>query len=82
MAPCCTTSFLPCIKQVRETRMLDMVSNLERARMEGVPETERVRCLESIRAEAGRMRCGRDAEAAASILARVCPPPYRSLVLS
>ena len=51
--------------------MVDMVGNLEKARGEGVGEAERARCLDSILAEAGSMRSGREAEAAAKILARV-----------
>lgn len=51
--------------------MVDMVGSLERARGEGVGEAERACCLDSIRAETGSVRSGRDAEAAAKILVRV-----------
>ncbi len=63
--------------QVRESRLVDMVGQLERARASGVSPTERAQCLDSITAEAGRVRSGRDADAAAAILDKVllllCP---------
>lgn len=56
---------------MRESRLVDMVGQLERARASGVTPAERAQCLDSITAEAGRVRSGRDADAAAAILAKV-----------
>ena len=56
---------------MRESRLVDMVGQLERVRASGVTPAERAQCLDSITAEAGRVRSGRDADAAAAILAKV-----------
>lgn len=59
--------------QVRESRLVDMVGQLERARAAGVSPAERAQCLDSITAEAGRVRSGRAADSAAAVLAKVRP---------
>lgn len=67
--------------QVRESRIVDMVGQLNRARSQGVSAAERSALLDSITAEAGRVRSGREAETTASILGKVglssSPPPCR-----
>ncbi|CAL8470015.1 g9557 [Coccomyxa elongata] len=57
--------------QVRESRLVDMVGQLERVRASGVSPAERAQCLNTITAEASRVRSGRDADAAAAVLGKV-----------
>ncbi|BDA44030.1 hypothetical protein COCOBI_05-2140 [Coccomyxa sp. Obi] len=57
--------------QVRESRLVDMVGQLERARASGVSPAERAHCLDTITAEVSRVRSGRDADAAAAVLGKV-----------
>ena len=57
--------------QVRESRIVDMVGQLNRARSQGVSAAERSALLDSITAEAGRVRSGREAETTASVLGKV-----------
>ena len=57
--------------QVRESRIVDMVGQLNRARSQGVSAAERSALLDSITAEAGRVRSGRDAQTTASVLGKV-----------
>ena len=59
--------------QVRESRIVDMVGQLNRARSQGVSAAERSALLDSITAEAGRVRSGREAETTASVLGKVGP---------
>ena len=60
--------------QVRESRIVDMVGQLNRARSQGVSAAERSALLDSITAEAGRVRSGREAETTASVLGKVGLP--------
>lgn len=59
-------------EQVRESRIVDMVGQLNRARSQGVSAAERSALLDSITAEAGRVRSGREAETTASVLGKAC----------
>jgi hypothetical protein len=61
------------VAQVRESRIVDMVGQLNRARSQGVSAAERSALLDSITAEASRVRSGRDAQTTASVLAKVPP---------
>ncbi len=61
------------VAQVRESRIVDMVGQLNRARSQGVSAAERSALLDSITAEAGRVRSGRDAQTTASVLGKVPP---------
>ena len=72
--------------QVRESRIVDMVGQLNRARSQGVSAAERSALLDSITAEAGRVRSGREAETTASVLGKVGLPillaPSRGILLT
>lgn len=50
---------------------MDMVGQLNRARSQGVSAAERSLLLDSITAEAGRVRSGREAQTTASVLGKV-----------
>lgn len=58
-------------EQVRESRIVDMVNTLNRARSQVTSAAERSALLDSITAEAGRVRSGREAETTASVLGKV-----------
>lgn len=60
-------------EQVRESRIVDMVNTLNRARSQVTSAAERSALLDSITAEAGRVRSGREAETTASVLGKVAP---------
>ena len=66
------------LAQVRESRLVDMVGQLERARASGVSPAERAHCLDTITAETSRVRSGRDADAAAAVLGKVPPATLSS----
>lgn len=57
---------------------MDMVAQLERVRASGMSPAERAQCLDTITAEASRVRSGRDADAAAAVLGKVPPVPSSS----
>ena len=71
-------------EQVRESRIVDMVNTLNRARSQVTSAAERSALLDSITAEAGRVRSGREAETTASVLGKVAPvaqPLWRGVAL-